>query len=174
MLWDYLYAREKMEIKMEDINNLDQAATEQAEDSNDNIKQLRDEFKKLKAENKAFKAQAMGSALESLGLEPEKGIGKAVTKLYEGEMDVTSIKDFVQNEFGDAINAEPAAVPQQAGHVVEAQSRVEQLNKLGVNAEPTDVGQEFVNFVRNPNTKPGDSINAKLRMMETLKQQDKK
>ena len=37
MLWDYLYAREKMEIKMEDINNLDQAATEQAEDSNDNI-----------------------------------------------------------------------------------------------------------------------------------------
>ena len=37
---------------MEDINNLDQA-TEQAEDSNDNIKQLRDEFKKLKAENKA-------------------------------------------------------------------------------------------------------------------------
>ena len=34
--------------------------------------------------------------------------------------------------------------------------------------------QEFINFVRNSNTKPGDSINAKLRMMETLKQQDKK
>ena len=30
------------------------------------------------------------------------------------------------------------AVPQQAGNVVEAQSRVEQLNKLGVNAEPTE------------------------------------
>lgn len=52
MLWDYLYAREKMEIKMEDINNLDQAATEQAEDSNDNIKQLRDEFKNSKLRTK--------------------------------------------------------------------------------------------------------------------------
>lgn len=169
----YLYAREKMEIKMEDTNNLDQAATEEALDSNDNIKQLRDEFKKLKAENKAFKAQAMDSALQSLGLEPEKGIGKAVTKLYDGEMDVTSIKDFVQNEFGDAINAEPAVAPQQADNVVEAQSRVEQLNAIGVNAEPTDVSEEFIKFVRDSNTKPGDSINAKLRMMETLKQQDK-
>jgi hypothetical protein len=157
---------------MEDINNLDQA-TEQAEDSNDNIKQLRDEFKKLKAENKAFKAQAMGTALQSLGLEPEKGIGKAVSKLYEGEMDIASIKDFVQNEFGDAINAEPTSAPEQASNVVEAQSRIEQLNKLGVNAEPTDVGQEFLNFVRDSKTKPGDSINAKLRMMETLKQRDK-
>ena len=158
---------------MEDTNNLDQAATEEALDSNDNIKQLRDEFKKLKAENKAFKAQAMDSALQSLGLEPEKGIGKAVTKLYDGEMDVTSIKDFVQNEFGDAINAEPAVAPQQADNVVEAQSRVEQLNAIGVNAEPTDVSAEFMKFVRDSNTKPGDSINAKLRMMETLKQQDK-
>jgi len=157
---------------MEDINNLDQA-TEQAEDSNDNIKQLRDEFKKLKAENKAFKAQARGTALQSLGLEPEKGIGKAVSKLYEGEMDIASIKDFVQNEFGDAINAEPTSAPEQASNVVEAQSRIEQLNKLGVNAEPTDVGQEFLNFVRDSKTKPGDSINAKLRMMETLKKQDK-
>ena len=158
---------------MEDTNNLDQAATEEALDSNDNIKQLRDEFKKLKAENKAFKAQAMDSALQSLGLEAEKGIGKAVTKLYDGEMDVTSIKDFVQNEFGDAINAEPAVAPQQADNVVEAQSRVEQLNAIGVNAEPTDVSDEFIKFVRDSNTKPGDSINAKLRMMETLKQQDK-
>ena len=157
---------------MEDINNLDQA-TEQAEDSNDNIKQLRDEFKKLKAENKAFKAQAMGTALQSLGLEPEKGIGKAVSKLYEGEMDIASIKDFVQKEFGDAINAEPTSAPEQASNVVEAQSRIEQLNKLGVNAEPTDVGQEFLNFVKDSKTKPGDSINAKLRMMETLKKQDK-
>jgi hypothetical protein len=172
----YLYAREKMEIKMEDTNKLDQATEDKIEevlDSNDNIKQLRDEFKKLKAENKAFKAQAMDSALQSLGLEAEKGIGKAVTKLYDGEMDVTSIKDFVQNEFGDAINAEPTVAPQQADNVVEAQSRVEQLNAIGVNAEPTDVSEEFIKFVRDSKTKPGDSINAKLRMMETLKQQDK-
>ena len=157
-------------------NKLDQAtedAIEEAVDSNDNIKQLRDEFKKLKAENKAFKAQAMNTALESLGLEADKGIGKAVTKLYDGEMNVTDIKDFVNNEFGDAINAEPVVENKVADNVTEAQGRVEQLNKLGINAEPVDISQEFNNFINDSNTSTRDSINAKLRMLDTLKE-DKK
>ena len=156
-------------------NKLDQAteeAIDEAVESNDNIKQLRDEFKKLKAENKAFKAQAMNSALESLGLQADKGIGKAVTKLYDGEMNVNDIKDFVNNEFGDAINAEPVVENKVADNVTEAQARVEQLNKIGVNAEPVDVSQEFLNFVRDSKTSPKDSINAKLRMMETLDKQE--
>ena len=157
-------------------NKLDQAtedAIEEAVESNDNIKQLRDEFKKLKAENKAFKAQAMNSALESLGLEADKGIGKAVTKLYDGEMNVSDIKDFVSNEFGDAINAEPVVENNVAENVTQAQGRVEQLNKLGVNAEPVDISQEFNNFINDSNTSTRDSINAKLRMLDTLKE-DKK
>ena len=157
-------------------NKLDQAtedAIEEAVESNDIIKQLRDEFKKLKAENKAFKAQAMNTALESLGLEADKGIGKAVTKLYDGEMNVTDIKDFVSNEFGDAINAEPVVENKVADNVTEAQGRVEQLNKLGINAEPVDISQEFNNFINDSNTSTRDSINAKLRMLDTLKE-DKK
>ena len=157
-------------------NKLDQAtedAIEEAVESNDNIKQLRDEFKKLKAENKAFKAQAMNSALESLGLEADKGIGKAVTKLYDGEMNVSDIKDFVSNEFGDAINAEPVVENNVAENVTQAQGRVEQLNKLGVNAEPVDISQEFNNFINDSTTSTRDSINAKLRMLDTLKE-DKK
>jgi len=167
---------EKMEKIMEE-NKLDQAtedAIEEAVESNDNIKQLRDEFKKLKAENKAFKAQAMNSALESLGLEADKGIGKAVTKLYDGEMNVSDIKDFVSNEFGDAINAEPVVENNVAENVTQAQGRVEQLNKLGVNAEPVDISQEFNNFINDSTTSTRDSINAKLRMLDTLKEQDKK
>jgi|TARA_R100000734_G_scaffold2195_1_gene2285 hypothetical protein len=170
------YMLEKMEKIMEE-NKLDQAtedAIEEAVESNDNIKQLRDEFKKLKAENKAFKAQAMNSALESLGLEADKGIGKAVTKLYDGEMNVSDIKDFVSNEFGDAINAEPVVENNVAENVTQAQGRVEQLNKLGVNAEPVDISQEFNNFINDSNTSTRDSINAKLRMLDTLKEQDKK
>jgi|TARA_R100001129_G_scaffold35355_2_gene24055 hypothetical protein len=170
------YMLEKMEKIMEE-NKLDQAtedAIEEAVESNDNIKQLRDEFKKLKAENKAFKAQAMNSALESLGLEADKGIGKAVTKLYDGEMNVSDIKDFVSNEFGDAINAEPVVENNVAENVTQAQGRVEQLNKLGVNAEPVDISQEFNNFINDSTTSTRDSINAKLRMLDTLKEQDKK
>jgi hypothetical protein len=53
---------------------------------------------------------------------------------------------------------------------VEAQSRVETLNQIGVNAEPVDVQSEFAKFVRDSNAKPRDTINAKLRMLDTLKE----
>ena len=157
---------------MEENTQID--ATEAVDESTDGIKQLREEYKKLKAENKQFKADAMNAALGSLGLEADKGIGKAVTKLYDGEATVDAIKEFVAQEFGEVSSSEqPSATPEVNNNVVEAQSRVEQLNKIGVSAEPVDVSQEFLNFVRDSKTKPKDSINAKLRMIETLKEQNK-
>ena len=156
-----------MEENTEQIEN-----TTVEEDSSDGIKQLREEYKKLKAENKEFKANAMNNALSSLGLTADKGLGKAVTKLYDGEVTVDAIKDFVAQEFGEVSSSEQPS-EDVVSNVVEAQSRVEQLNKMGVNAEPQDVSAEFLKFVRSSDTNPRDSINAKLRMMETLKEQDK-
>ena len=153
--------------------NTQQDTTEEVVDeSTDGIKQLREEYKKLKAENKQFKANAMNSALSSLGLSADKGIGKAVVKLYDGDVTVDGIKDFVAQEFGEVSSSEQPSNPVEevAANVVEAQSRVEQLNKLGVNAEPTDVGAEFMKFVRDSNTSTRDTINAKLRMIESLKE----
>ena len=150
---------------MVDNNNIEEV---------DNIAQLRAEYKKLKAENKEFKANAMSNALGSLGLEADKGIGKAVTKLYDGEVTVDAIKEFVAQEFGEVSSSEqPSAAPEVTNNVVEAQSRVEQLNKIGVNAEPVDISQEFRKFVTDSNAKPRDTINAKLRMLDTLNKQDK-
>ena len=155
--------------------NTQQDTTEEVVDeSTDGIKQLREEYKKLKAENKQFKADAMNTALGSLGLTADKGIGKAVTKLYDGDVTVEGIKEFVAQEFGEVSSSEqPSATPEITNNVVEAQSRVEQLNKIGVNAEPVDIGQEFLNFVSDPNTSAKDSMNAKLRMLDTLAEQDK-
>ena len=171
MLWD-IYMLEKMEKIMEDIKPIED--TEVVDESTDGIKQLREEYKKLKAENKQFKADAMNTALGSLGLTADKGIGKAVTKLYDGDVTVEGIKEFVAQEFGEVSSSEqPSATPEITNNVVEAQSRVEQLNKIGVNAEPVDIGQEFLNFVSDPNTSAKDSMNAKLRMLDTLAEQDK-
>ena len=156
-----------MEENTEQIEN-----TTVEEDSSDGIKQLREEYKKLKAENKQFKANAMNNALSSLGLTADKGLGKAVTKLYDGEVTVDAIKDFVAQEFGEVSSSEQPS-EDVVSNVVEAQSRVEQLNKIGVNAEPQDVSAEFLKFVTSSDTKTRDSINAKLRMMDTLKEQDK-
>ena len=157
---------------MEDNTQIENAT--EVEESTDGIKQLREEYKKLKAENKQFKANAMDNALSSLGLEADKGIGKAVTKLYDGEVTVDAIKEFVTQEFGEVSSSEqPSATPEVTNNVVEAQSRVEQLNKIGVNAEPVDVSSEFAKFINDSNTSTRDSINAKLRMLDTLKEQNK-
>ena len=159
---------------MEENTQMENTTDEVVDESTDGIKQLREEYKKLKAENKQFKANAMDNALSSLGLQADKGIGKAVTKLYDGEVTVDAIKEFVAQEFGEVSSSEqPSAAPDVTNNVVEAQSRVEQLNKIGVNAEPVDISQEFRKFVTDSNAKPRDTINAKLRMMETLKEQDK-
>ena len=125
---------------MEENTQMENTTDEVVDESTDGIKQLREEYKKLKAENKQFKANAMDNALSSLGLEADKGIGKAVTKLYDGEVTVDAIKEFVAQEFGEVSSSEqPSATPDVTNNVVEAQSRVEQLNKIGVNAEPQDV-----------------------------------
>ena len=162
MLWGYIYARENGVI-MVDNNNIEEV---------DNIAQLRAEYKKLKAENKEFKANAMSNALGSLGLEADKGIGKAVTKLYDGDVTVEAIQEYIAKEFGEVSSSEPTE-QDVSENVVQAQNRVEQLNQIGVNAEPVDISQEFAAFINNSDTSTRDSINAKLRMMETLKQ-DKK
>ena len=160
---------------MEENTQMENTTDEVVDESTDGIKQLREEYKKLKAENKQFKANAMNNALSSLGLEADKGIGKAVTKLYDGEVTVDAIKEFVAQEFGEVSSSEqPSAAPEVTNNVVEAQSRVEQLNKIGVNAEPVDISQEFRKFVTDSNAKPRDTINAKLRMLDTLKEQDKR
>lgn len=164
---------------MEEINQEETkeetTVEEVVDDSTDGIKQLREEYKKLKAENKAFKANAMNNALSSLGLQADKGIGKAVTKLYTGDMNVESIQDFVTQEFGEVSSStQPSATPtDMTQNVVEAQSRVETLNQIGVNAEPVDISQEFNKFVRDSNQRPRDTINAKLRMMDSIKDEKK-
>jgi|TARA_R110001592_G_scaffold357727_1_gene661392 hypothetical protein len=161
---------------MEEIK--EEVAVEEVEESldNENIKQLRQEYKKLKAENKQYKAVAMDSALTSIGLSSDKGLGKAVTKLYDGDVTVDAITDFVSKEFGEvnAINADttPAAPPNQ--NVIEAQSRVEQLNKLGVESTPADSFSDLNAFINNPETSVRSSISAKLHAIDAFDEQTKK
>ena len=161
---------------MEEIK--EEVAVEEVEESldNENIKQLRREYKKLKAENKQYKAVAMDSALTSIGLSSDKGLGKAVTKLYDGDVTVDAITDFVSKEFGEvnAINADttPAAPPNQ--NVIEAQSRVEQLNKLGVESTPADSFSDLNAFINNPETSVKSSISAKLHAIDAFDEQTKK
>lgn len=60
---------------------------------------LRRQLEAALNENKTLKAEKRERAFKDAGLDPERGIGKAVAKLYEGDVDPESIQDFAKAEF---------------------------------------------------------------------------
>lgn len=143
------------------------------------ISELRAEFKKLKAENKELRTSAMTTALSSLGLEADKGIGKAVSKMYEGPVTVDAIKQYASEEFGLG-DSEVAAEPQTeeeasvVDNTVAAQQRVQNLQNLGVSNESKDIMDAFQEVLKQSDGDIRSSIKAKLQMMEGVKRQEQK
>ena len=143
------------------------------------ISELRNEFKKLKAENKELRASAMNTALSSLGLEADKGIGKAVSKMYDGPVTVDAIKQYASDEFGLG-DSEVAAEPQTAeeasvvDNTVAAQQRVQNLQNLGVSNESKDIMDAFQEVLKQSDGDIRSTIKAKLQMMEGVKRQEQK
>ena len=143
------------------------------------ISELRAEFKKLKAENKELRTSAMTTALSSLGLEADKGIGKAVSKMYEGPVTVDAIKQYASEEFGLG-DSEAAAEPQTeeeasvVDNTVAAQQRVQNLQNLGVSNESKDIMDAFQEVLKQSDGDIRSSIKAKLQMMEGVKRQEQK
>ena len=143
------------------------------------ISELRAEFKKLKAENKELRTSAMTTALSSLGLEADKGIGKAVSKMYEGPVTVDAIKQYASEEFGLG-DSEVAAEPQTeeeasvVDNTVAAQQRVQNLQNLGVSNESKDIMDAFQEVLQKSDGDIRSSIRAKLQMMEGIQRQEQK
>ena len=143
------------------------------------ISELRAEFKKLKAENKELRTSAMTTALSSLGLEADKGIGKAVSKMYEGPVTVDDIKQYALDEFGlgdSEVAAEPTSEPEASvvDNTVAAQQRVQNLQNLGVSNESKDIMDAFQEVLKQSDGDIRSSIKAKLQMMEGVKRQEQK
>ena len=143
------------------------------------ISELRAEFKKLKAENKELRTSAMTTALSSLGLEADKGIGKAVSKMYEGPVTVDDIKQYALDEFGlgdSEVAAEPTSEVEASvvDNTVAAQQRVQNLQNLGVSNESKDIMDAFQEVLKQSDGDIRSSIKAKLQMMEGVKRQEQK
>ena len=102
---------------------------------------LREALKRAEAENAELVAQAnvqrtrtMEAAFTALGLDPSKGIGKAVLKTYEGEPSLDEVKAFAEAEFDWKSSTDPAAAL-----VDDAQSRVDAVTNT---AAPVVAGRD--------------------------------
>ena len=71
------------------------------------VKQMRealdrqaDKNKKLEAELALYKDKEIDSVFGKIGLETNKGFGKALKQVYDGPVDVESISQFAKDEYG--------------------------------------------------------------------------
>jgi len=62
-------------------------------------KQLREARQAAIDESKALRKELMEVRLESLGLDVNEGLGKAIAKEYEGPMDIDSIRTYARDEY---------------------------------------------------------------------------
>lgn len=60
---------------------------------------LRRQLEAALTEVKTLKTEKRERAFKDAGLDPERGIGKAVAKLYEGDIDAGAIQNFAKEEF---------------------------------------------------------------------------
>ena len=101
--------------------------TEGSEDSGP--KQLRDALKREKEKNARLTGIALGNAFTQVGLDPSKGLGKAIAKEYDGDPTAEAVATYAKTEYDwDApegvVNAEATERrdQQQALETVEARS----------------------------------------------------
>jgi hypothetical protein len=88
-------------------------------------KPLREAYNRIKDENRRLKAEVMLSAYEGAGLDPTKGLGKAIAKEYDGEPSKEALLEFAKTEYG----YEPPSTTQheQTVQITEGNRRIEQV-----------------------------------------------
>lgn len=88
-----------------------------------NVKRMREQMEALQEEKNALMARVKLSAFKEAGLDPEKGIGKAVYRTYEGEVDPEQIRQFAEQEYDWS--------PQSNARLPEGQQRMTALSQVG-------------------------------------------
>ena len=130
-----------------------------------------DENAQLKAELEALKAEKMDDIFNKVGLDVDKGFGKALKQVYDGEASVEAVTDFAKAEYGyEAGNVvqEEVTLPIEEQPVTnDARARVSALDANSQSDVPTDVLEDLQNIIAKGS--PKDSIRAKLTLMENEK-----
>ena len=116
-------------------NDNNQTTTQQA----DGPEQLREAKERAEARAKKYHGQLMESAFTSLGLDPNKGIGKAVAEKYEGEPIAADISAFAVEEYSwepPTPDPDPTPDPTPAQQIQQpAQQRVDDALKQSTPAD---------------------------------------
>lgn len=109
------------------------------------LKRAQDEAKAAREEANSYRVRALEAAFKEAGLDPSKGVGKAVAKEYSGDADAEAIKSYAAEEYGWE---PPVAENPIAADVRDAQNRVGAVTSDAVSTPTTLIDQQITEAER--------------------------
>ncbi len=140
-------------------------------------KGLREQLKKEQARRKEAESQLVGLTLSEMGLNANEGLGKAVTKLYDGPVDKDSISKFVADEFNYVSNQSVSEAPveepaSKVEQVIASEQRVQQLGTVSNPNESQDIMEQLNDVITKGSVK--DAIRAKVSLIDQINEREKR
>ena len=140
-------------------------------------KGLREQLEKEQARRKEAESQLVGLTLSEMGLNANEGLGKAVTKLYDGPVDKDSISKFVADEFNYVSNQSVSEAPveepaSKVEQVIASEQRVQQLGTVSNPNESQDIMEQLNDVITKGSVK--DAIRAKVSLIDQINEREKR
>jgi hypothetical protein len=135
-------------------------------ESDKNWKAIREENKALKEELIAYQSKERDNLFEQVGLDRTKGVGKAADLMYEGDLEVNALKEFLSEEFGEeVVSGQQDSI---RNTVNEGQNRLDALQQQAqtINAAP-NVQEQIAQAQQSGRVR--DSIASKMMALDELK-----
>ena len=144
---------------MTELNN-----SEQASSGDKNWKEMREQNEFLKGKVAEYEAKERQIVFQQAGLDTEKGVGKAVEMMYEGDLSVEGIKQYASEEFGVEFGQQDG-LQKAVQSTEQSQERLNYIQKNSVvDNFNTDVTAQIRDIEKNGTVK--NSIAAKLSVLE--------
>ena len=134
--------------------------------SDKNWKEMREKLETYEGIIAEFEAKERQSVFKQAGLDPSKGVGKAVDMMFEGDLTVENLKQYATEEFGVEFGQQDRIQDNvKQSQVEQSQNRLENIQQSSV-ADLYD--EDVVGQIRQVEQKGTvrQSITAKLNAME--------
>ena len=135
-------------------------------ESDKNWKAIREENKALKEELIAYQSKERDNLFQQVGLDRTKGVGKAADLMYEGDLEVNALKEFLSEEFGEeVVSGQQDSI---RNTVNEGQNRLDALQQTAqaINETP-NVADKIAKAQQSGRVR--DSIASKMMALNELK-----
>jgi hypothetical protein len=109
--------------------------------------ELRAALKREKAKTAEYRGELVGSRLREIGLDPDKMVGKAIAKEYDGDMTVDAVSAFALEEYGYEGTAETTLPAVETG---ERLTQLESVSEPLTPPEPVDKAGETTAKMDDP------------------------